>query len=105
MIWKDVERTYGYVEKLEAKRFWACLMFLQIMPPHNRKENGLSPWAFKVDEKTTYDPECRYDEFVASYASCSERETQFFSHYHRNMLVKFSLALQEADYVLRNENS
>ena len=40
IVWKDIANIKDEVTKLEAQRFWACLMFLEIMPPKLGKKGG-----------------------------------------------------------------
>ena len=99
IVWKDIANIKDEVTKLEAQRFWACLMFLEIMPPKLGKKGG-SEWKYAVYSETMdkvdyiYTPQCRYDEFVASHASACEHRTEYFIYYHRNLMSKYVVALQ-----------
>lgn len=110
LVWKDILK---HEDTLEAQRFWACFQFLFIMRPKHGRD-GDQAWmslSYKLkynEEKkrwesptSHYEPQCRYDEFVASHSTCCEHANVEFSYYHRNLMSKFNLALNEADYILR----
>ena len=102
---KDINNAEDPLTRLEAERFWACFMFLFIMPPKHRDARGHSTWRTRTWASQPYSPLCRYDEFVVSHSTCCEHHTNYFSYYHRNVLSKYQLALNEADYALRNASS
>ena len=104
LVIKDITKADDPVSKLEVERFWACFMFLYIMPPKHRDTRGNPIWRARTLSSQPYIAQCRYDEFIINHATSCEHGTNYFIHYHRNLLSKFQLALNEADYALRNPN-
>ena len=105
-MWRDLKKIDGDpIQSLEAKRFWACFMMQFILPPVNDRPK----WNLYISDRNKptieYEPQCRYDEFVASHASACNHDQIYFAYYHRNLMSKFTFALQEADLVLRGKDS
>ena len=79
------------------------------MPPKYTNNKGEPLWVFETSARdangkhTIYKPKCRFDEFIASHTTCCEYHTNYFAYFHRNMIAQYLLALNEADFAMRDE--
>ena len=55
--------------------------------------------------RISYSPLSRYDELISSHATACEHQTEYFIYYHRNLMLKYVIALQEADFILRKKDT
>ena len=110
-----IRKDLNSLKPWEAERFWACLLYLNILPPKeinqetkNYLRNTEVYNTFYFDNKKrksvsyrSYKPLNRYDEFISSHATVCEHMTNYFGYYHRHLLALMDLALNEADQSLR----